>query len=77
MHAYKDAIRRTGGAYVLYPGDKSINKKGFHEIIPGLGAFAIKPKQGDNGTAELKDFIYKIIDHFNNMNTCNFYCVTN
>ena len=20
MHAYKDAIRRTGGAYVLYPG---------------------------------------------------------
>ena len=23
MHAYKDAIRRTGGAYVLYPGDKS------------------------------------------------------
>ena len=39
MHAYKDAIRRTGGAYVLYPGDKSQNKKGFHEIIPGLGAF--------------------------------------
>ncbi len=27
MHAYKDAIRRTGGAYVLYPGDKSLNRK--------------------------------------------------
>jgi predicted component of viral defense system (DUF524 family) len=27
MHAYKDAIRRTGGAYVLYPGDKSINQE--------------------------------------------------
>ncbi len=68
MHAYKDAIRRTGGAYVLYPGEgKDDPFKGFHEIIPGLGAFAIKPKQGDNGTAELKDFIYKIIDHFNNM----------
>src|SRR5690606_36263540 len=40
MHAYKDAIRRTGGAYVLYPGGRSIKQKGFHEIIPGLGAFA-------------------------------------
>ena len=68
MHAYKDAIRRTGGAYVLYPGEgKDDPFKGFHEIIPGLGAFAIKPKKEDNGTAELKDFIYKIIDHFNNM----------
>src|SRR5690606_6737162 len=45
MHAYKDAIRRTGGAYVLYPGDKSINQKGFHEIIPGLGAFPVKPSK--------------------------------
>jgi predicted component of viral defense system (DUF524 family) len=42
MHAYKDAIRRTGGAYVIYPGDKSINQKGFHEIIPGLGCFSCK-----------------------------------
>src|SRR5690606_13971994 len=24
MHAYKDAIRRTGGAYVLYPGEKAL-----------------------------------------------------
>jgi predicted component of viral defense system (DUF524 family) len=68
MHAYKDAIRRTGGAYVLYPGTKKHKDfVGFHELIPGLGAFAIRPKEGENGTAELGDFIDKIIAHFNNM----------
>ena len=66
MHAYKDAIRRTGGAYVLYPGDKSINQKGFHEIIPGLGAFPVKPSKIDNGIGELKAFIVEIIEHFIN-----------
>jgi predicted component of viral defense system (DUF524 family) len=68
MHAYKDAIRRTGGAYVLYPGTEEHKEfVGFHELIPGLGAFAIRPKEGENGTAELGNFIDKIIAHFNNM----------
>jgi predicted component of viral defense system (DUF524 family) len=68
MHAYKDAIRRTGGAYVLYPGTEEHKEfVGFHELIPGLGAFAIRPKEGENGSAELGDFIDKIIAHFNNM----------
>lgn len=66
MHAYKDAIRRTGGAYVLYPGDVSITKKGFHEIIPGLGAFPVRPSKIDDGISELKEFIFKVIDHFVN-----------
>lgn len=66
MHAYKDAIRRTGGAYVLYPGDKSLNRKGFHEIIPGLGAFPVRPSKIDSGIGELKVFILEIIEHFVN-----------
>lgn len=66
MHAYKDAIRRTGGAYILYPGDKSINKKGFHEIIPGLGAFPVRPSKTDSGIGELRTFILEIIEHFLN-----------
>ena len=66
MHAYKDAIRRTGGAYVLYPGDKSVNQKGFHEIIPGLGAFPVKPSKTDSGIGELKSFILEIVEHFIN-----------
>ena len=66
MHAYKDAIRRTGGAYVLYPGNKAINQKGFHEIIPGLGAFPVKPSKTDSGIGELKAFILDIMEHFLN-----------
>lgn len=66
MHAYKDAIRRTGGAYILYPGDKSVNQKGFHEIIPGLGAFPVRPSKSDSGIGELKTFILEIIEHFIN-----------
>lgn len=64
MHAYKDAIRRTGGAYVLYPGDKSLTQSGFHEIIPGLGAFPVRPSKTDSGTGELKAFIKRVTDHF-------------
>jgi len=66
MHAYKDAIRRTGGAYVLYPGDASVNKKGFHEIIPGLGAFPVRPSKTDDGIGDLKDFILEVVNHFIN-----------
>lgn len=66
MHAYKDAIRRTGGAYVLYPGDTSIKKKGFHEIIPGLGAFPVRPSKTDDGISELKSFILEVLNHFIN-----------
>ncbi len=47
MHAYNDAIRRTAGSYVLYPGDKNKTFKKFHEIIPGVGAFHVKPDASD------------------------------
>jgi len=64
MHAYKDAIRRTGGAYVLYPGtEKQEPLRGFHEIIPGLGAFAMRPSQDNVGIEDLSGFIDKVIDH--------------
>jgi predicted component of viral defense system (DUF524 family) len=71
MHAYKDAIRRTGGAYVLYPGEgtpKETNPLyyGFHEIIPGLGAFAVRPNAGKSvtGIEKVSEFIDEVIDHF-------------
>ncbi|GAB3667733.1 hypothetical protein GCM10028791_43380 [Echinicola sediminis] len=66
MHAYKDAIRRTGGAYVLYPGEKKMENRGFHEIIPGLGAFPVRPSKTDSGINELKDFILEVVKHFVN-----------
>lgn len=66
MHAYKDAIRRTGGAYVLYPGTEKMKRRGFHEIIPGLGAFPVRPSKTDSGISELKSFILEVVDHFVN-----------
>lgn len=66
MHAYKDAIRRTGGAYILYPGEEKLTEKGFHELIPGLGAFPVRPNKTDNGTVDLKAFIMDVLDHFLN-----------
>lgn len=66
MHAYKDAIRRTSGAYVLYPGDNSKELRGFHEIQPGLGAFAISPTKTDTGISDLKDFVERVINHLEN-----------
>ena len=66
IHAYKDAIRRTAGAYVLYPGSSTEKRVGFHEIIPGLGAFPIRPSKTDDGSKELIDFIREVINHFVN-----------
>jgi len=70
MHAYKDAIRRTGGAYVLYPGyDATAMMKGFHEIIPGLGAFCIRPSKTDDGSSDLRSFIFEVTQHLLNRAT--------
>jgi len=63
MHAYKDAIRRSGGAYILYPGAKEKPFRGFHEIIPGLGAFSVNPSTDKSEINELSRFIDSIIDH--------------
>jgi predicted component of viral defense system (DUF524 family) len=71
MHAYKDAIRRTGGAYILYPGtdDKPTTFEGFHEILPGLGSFAIRPSEENSGIHHLINFITEIKNHFLNRAT--------
>lgn len=68
MHAYKDAIRRTAGAYVIYPGDKPRTAQGFHEIIPGLGAFCLTPGKEDEDyqLPTLRKFLNDIVEHFMN-----------
>lgn len=63
MHAYKDAIRRSGGAYILYPGATDETFRGFHEIIPGLGAFSVNPSPDNADIKELSKFIDLVIDH--------------
>ena len=70
MHAYKDAIRRTGGAYILYPGNtKEEIHKGFEEIIPGLGAFCLSPGHDNDQMPAIKTFLEEVVDHFANRTT--------
>ena len=68
MHAYRDAIRRSAGAYVLYPGYEQTPTeplREYHEIVPGLGAFALRPA-GDGsaeGRAHVARFIGQVLTH--------------
>jgi hypothetical protein len=67
MHAYRDAIRRSAGAYVLYPGTADVQFVEHHEILPGLGAFVLRPQRnGANGTAVLEQFVRDVLDHVAN-----------
>ncbi len=63
MHTYNDAVRQTAGSYVLYPGsDTAAKMSKFHEILPGVGAFVLKP--GNAGSREaLKDFLTDVFTH--------------
>lgn len=69
MHAYRDAIRRSSGAYVVYPGhgngktDETFLE--FHELLPGLGAFALRPSEHGPvaGEAGIRRFIEDTLQH--------------
>lgn len=65
MHAYRDAIRRSSGAYVIYPGTDEELAQEYHEILPGLGAFALRPTKDGNadGMNSLTQFIADVLTH--------------
>lgn len=76
MHTYNEAIRRTVGSFVLYPGTdikadyksddgpRNIYRR-YHEIIPGIGAFAIKPRAANDGhDAYGLDCLQKFMEDF-------------
>lgn len=63
MHAYRDAIRRSAGAYVLFPGTSAPTSfREFVELIPGLGAFPLRPGDG-SGPAALRRFLDDVLLH--------------
>jgi predicted component of viral defense system (DUF524 family) len=70
MHAYRDAIKRSAGSYVLYPGgiegqsDQTFQR--YHEILPGLGAFALRPTEAEDaeGLEPLTKFLDDALWHF-------------
>jgi uncharacterized protein len=65
MHAYRDAIRRSAGAYVLYPGDHhQVPFTEHHEVLPSLGAFVLRPAGHETpGTSQLEQFLRDVLDH--------------
>ena len=74
MHAYRDAIKRSQGAYILYPGhgNSPVRFRGFfHEILPGLGAFAIAPDESGaaQGMQALETFLDDVLMHLANRTT--------
>ena len=73
MHAYRDAIKRSQGAYVLYPGRPSagVPLQGFHEILPGLGAFGVAPDENGvaQGLGSLEKFLDEVLAHLANRTT--------
>ena len=68
MHAYKDAILDTVGAYVLYPGGKDkIYYENLDERLESVGAFPLRP--GDNlyNRKKISEFIFKEIFDLSNL----------
>lgn len=65
MHAYRDAIRRSAGAYVLYPGSDSERCLEYHELLPGLGAFGLQPTEEGPaaGISAIEAFLNDSITH--------------
>jgi predicted component of viral defense system (DUF524 family) len=71
MHAYRDAIRSSVGAYVVFPStsvsasDNAAFRR-YHELLPGIGAFPLRPSEsGDaDGHRVLSDFLDHVVSHF-------------
>ena len=56
MHAYRDAIRRSVSAFVIYPGNKNLRWRQYREILPGLGAITMNPGNPE-GRALIEGFL--------------------
>ena len=65
MHSYRDAIRRSVGSFVLYPGSQPKILREYHELLPGLGAFVLRPSAAGKaeGSEALADFVRGVLDH--------------
>ena len=65
MHTYLDAVKRTAGSYVIYPGtEETVFHRG-PEVLPGIGAFPLRPTETGEaeGAIALKSFFNGVLDH--------------
>ena len=63
MHAYRDAIHHTSGAYVLYPGNQAVHMPRYHEGLPSIGAFPMRPTRNGEGTGTkaIRAFLMEVL----------------
>ncbi len=52
MHAYKDAVKHSEGAYIIFPGSgvKDFIFPRYDEILPSIGAFPLLPDELETQT---------------------------
>ncbi len=78
MHTYNDAIRRTAGSYVIYPGQEGEVKTEFlryEEVVPGVGAFQMRPgasSHRDRCEKAIAEFITDVLMHHGNQFSRNY-----
>ena len=66
MHAYKDAIHNTYGAYILYPGEViTIHREQDTKAIPGIGAFPARPREWHRDKENIRQFLIEAITCLN------------
>jgi hypothetical protein len=63
MHAYRDAIHRSAGAFVLFPGTERRVFNYRTEVLPGLGAFPLRPDAAEGGREDLQAFLRLVLEH--------------
>jgi predicted component of viral defense system (DUF524 family) len=63
MHSYKDAIRNSEGAFVLYPGDHKYIWFERDTVLPAIGAFPMTPNNKNHKMNELKQYILNCIKY--------------
>ena len=61
MHTYNDAIRRTIGSYVIYPGTEEKQYSDYDELLPGVGAFRLRPETTLNNEKSIASFISEVL----------------
>lgn len=66
MHTYRDAIKNVTGAFILYPGERSIiyQKHEAAGLYHGVGALPLKPEAGAQPVMRHLDDLKRVILHF-------------
>jgi predicted component of viral defense system (DUF524 family) len=70
MHAYKDSIRSSGGAFVVFPGSgggqETDLRKEHDELLPGVGAFRLVPDESGppHGWEAIRVHLNNVLEHY-------------